>query len=55
MTEETSDELECPGCGDLAAKGVVNDGDPLMCGCAGWVSVDAESDPEVVLEESWET
>ena len=39
--------LECPCCGDVAAEGFVNDGDPLICGCNGIVSMDAENEPDV--------
>ena len=39
--------IECPCCGDVAAEGFVNDGDPLICGCNGIVSMDAESEPDV--------
>jgi hypothetical protein len=42
-------ELECPCCGDVGAiadaDGLFADGQKLVCGCAGWVSVDAESEP----------
>ena len=36
--------LECPCCGDDGAMadpstGYFTDGQPLICGCAGWVSV----------------
>ena len=48
-TDETDDamNLECPCCGDVAAEGIVNDGDPLICGCNGQVSLDAESPPYI--------
>lgn len=36
--------LECPCCGDEGAEsdseGYFYDGDPLICGCSGWVSCD---------------
>jgi hypothetical protein len=41
--------MECPECGDVAAEGMVGDGDPLLCGCAGSVSVDGESDPSIIM------
>ena len=44
-----SNELECPCCGDTAAVGLVLDGQALLCGCAGIVSMDAESDPEILI------
>ena len=41
--------LECPTCGDVGAvaeaDGCFCDGQPLICGCPGWVSVDSESEP----------
>lgn len=41
--------LECPCCGDDGAEsdrdGVFEDGQLLICGCAGWVSLDTESEP----------
>ncbi len=41
--------LECPCCGDDGAvadsRGRFFDGQSLICGCPGWVSVDSESDP----------
>ncbi len=40
-----SDELECPCCGCVAAKGEVFDGQELACGCDGHISVDSESEP----------
>ena len=40
--------LECPCCGgdgaESDADGLFYDGQPLTCGCRGWVSVDG--DPE---------
>ena len=41
--------LECPCCGDDGAMadpstGLFTDGEPLRCGCAGWVSVSADDD-----------
>lgn len=45
----TSQYLECPCCGDDGAEadtdGLFYDGQRLICGCAGWVSVDAENEP----------
>lgn len=50
--------LECPGCGDVGAIGdkhnLFTDGQELVCGCKGWVSVDAESPAEIVLEDGVE-
>jgi len=41
--------LECPCCGDDGAMsnhaGEFFDGQALMCGCSGHVSVDSESEP----------
>jgi hypothetical protein len=38
------DTLECPCCGDDGAvadqQGLFYDGQPLVCGCPGWVTVD---------------
>lgn len=42
--------LECPECGDVAAEGMVSDGDRLKCGCPGIVSVDGETEPSVIEE-----
>ena len=40
--------LECPCCGDDGAianqEGGCADGQPLICGCSGWVSVDEDGD-----------
>jgi hypothetical protein len=40
--------LECPCCGGDGAesdsKGEFYDGQPLICGCPGWVSVGEEDD-----------
>ena len=42
--------LECPCCGDEGAasdgEGGFFDGQPLICGCPGWVSVDADEDDD---------
>ena len=42
--------LECPCCGDIGAEsdrdGLFTDGQPLLCGCSGWVSVSADGDEE---------
>lgn len=42
--------LECPCCGDDGAvsdsKGLFVDGQALICGCPGWVSVDSEGDDD---------
>jgi len=41
--------LECPCCGDDGAEsddeGLFSDGQALICGCVGHVSVDSETDP----------
>ena len=43
--------LECPCCGDDGAvsdhEGYFTDGQPLICGCPGWVSCDSETGPEI--------
>jgi len=40
--------LECPCCGDDGAvsdsEGYFTDGQALICGCPGWVSVDSDLD-----------
>ena len=39
--------LECPCCGDDGAEspyGLFYDGQELICGCPGWVSVDEDGD-----------
>jgi hypothetical protein len=40
------EHLECPCCGDDGAvsdaQGWFSDGQPLICGCPGWVSVDED-------------
>lgn len=49
--------LECPCCGDIAAVGLMGDGDDLLCGCVGSVSVDGEAAPYVMADEcrcDWE-
>lgn len=42
--------LECPCCGDDGAasdgEGGFYDGQSLMCGCPGWVSVHADGDED---------
>lgn len=43
----SDDTLECPCCGDVGARGIVNDGDALLCGCPGQVSLDAETEPYI--------
>ena len=37
--------LECPCCGSIAATEPFVDGQPLLCGCEGQVSVDGETEP----------
>ncbi len=49
-------ELECPCCGDTGAvaeddHGMFFDGQGLVCGCAGLVSCDAETDPYVAVDD----
>lgn len=44
--------LECPCCGDPDgarpdARGYFYDGQPLVCGCAGQVMLDAETPPSI--------
>lgn len=44
MSETT---LECPCCGDdgaVSKDGLFHDGQSLVCGCVGWVSVDENGD-----------
>lgn len=39
--------LECPCCGDIGVEsndGLFQDGQPLTCGCPGWVSVEEDGD-----------
>lgn len=42
--------LECPCCGDNGAasdgEGCFIDGQTLICGCPGWVSVDSDGDED---------
>jgi hypothetical protein len=42
--------LECPCCGDDGAasdgEGGFFDGQPLICGCPGWVFVDSDGDED---------
>ncbi len=42
--------LECPCCGGDGAVsdgvGRFFDGQPLICGCPGWISLDADGDDE---------
>jgi len=51
--QQTESYLECPCCGDDGAEsdeqGLFADGDSLICGCNGWVSVDRETDPYITL------
>ena len=46
--------VECPNCGDVAAECMATDGDPLMCGCPGHISVDAESELSVNIDDEIE-
>ena len=47
--------LECPCCGDDGAigddEGKFYDGQGLVCGCPGMVSLDAETEPYVAVDE----
>lgn len=49
--------IECPCCGWAAAisdnENSIYDGQPLLCGCAGWMSVDTET-LDVVIDETTE-
>ena len=39
--------LECPCCGDdgaVSVDGYFSDGQPLTCGCPGWVVVEEDGD-----------
>ena len=42
--------LECPCCGDNGAasdgEGCFVDGQALICGCPGWLSVDSDGDED---------
>lgn len=51
MIDSTREGLECDCCGLLASGDVVSDGQPLACGCAGYISVDSESAPYVVVTD----
>ena len=42
--------LECECCGWTAAEGLCEDGDDLLCGCAGHISLDSETGPCVSLD-----
>lgn len=54
--EGSVSELECPCCGDVGAYsgagGYYYDGQPLVCGCDGHVSVDSEEDPYILVFDS---
>lgn len=47
-------ELSCTCCGDVAAvaddDGEFTDGQPLECGCSGWVAVEEGSPPVVHID-----
>ena len=44
--------LECPCCGDVAASGeMFTDGQPLECACRGHVSVTADEEPHVFIDD----
>lgn len=46
-------EIECPQCGDVGAVadsgGFFYDGQALVCGCHGQVSMCAETEPDIVI------
>lgn len=46
--------IECPCCGDEAWIGqdgdMVEDGQPLLCGCQGHISCDSETEPYAVAD-----
>jgi hypothetical protein len=48
---EEQDGLECDCCGDAGAypdaDGLYGDGQELVCGCPGWVSIDDVDEPPV--------
>ncbi len=50
-SDDSRDETVCPCCGWVACEGEVFDGADLLCGCAGQVSVDAESAYVVIDDE----
>lgn len=47
--------LDCPCCGDEGAESddqdMFADAQPLICGCPGQVSCDAESDPYINIDD----
>jgi hypothetical protein len=47
--------IECPCCGDVGAEadkdGYFFDGQDLVCGCAGGVSCDSETEPYISIDE----
>jgi len=52
--------IECPCCGAIGAisdkDGLFSDGQPLVCGCKGMVSLDAETEPDINIDDcdcSW--
>jgi hypothetical protein len=56
--DNDADWLECPMCGDVGAysdcNGYFLDGQPSVCGCPVYVSVDSESDPYLAeIERDW--
>ena len=56
MSQQPDLTIECPCCGDDACYGqdgeLVTDGQPLMCGCKGHMSVDSESEPEAWVDDA---
>jgi hypothetical protein len=51
LREDDYGYIECPCCGCEAGHGNVEDGQPLLCGCAGHISVDSESEPCVFVDD----
>ena len=48
-------DIECPCCGDVGAEsdssGLYSDGQALVCGCPGQVSLDTETDPYIQIHD----
>jgi hypothetical protein len=56
MSDQTPAKyLECPCCGEEGseadADGLFTDGQPLICGCDGWVTCDSENEPEISVSD----
>lgn len=45
----TTDVIECDCCGGVAARGICEDGQKLLCGCDGQISLDSETPPYCVI------